>query len=162
MSEAAAQALLEEMSLRDPEDMGLVLIDLTHPDMEDLHVAADNRDHTAGGLTYVGWPCLARFPKPSGSGGGKRGQLIIQDVDPRISAGIKQLSPDAEIAVSLRVVARADTADVWFEHGGLFMDRLSGDDGTISGDLRGHGQEDAPWPGTRRATPKRAPALFVV
>lgn len=159
MPEITHAGFYEQAAQRMVDDIGLLLVTLSHPSIETVRIVSDTRDCIHNGETFVGWPCLVKIPSVGRDP--RRGQLVIQDVDPQIARTLLALPPGMKIALLLEYVLREDTDDVIDAQDGLYFTNLSGNDVLVSGEVVGHGADDAPYP-ARRSTPENTPGAFVL
>jgi hypothetical protein len=158
MSEAMTPHYWDQQSALLVDDIGIALVTLDHPQLnEPLHIASIDVDITSRGQTFVGWPCLVKFPAKGQQGG--RGSLTIEAVDPKIKAVIENLK--GHVSVLLEIVSRDDPDDVTYDVGGLVFFTITGDDSTISGELMMRGGLNDSWP-ANTANPTNSPGLFVI
>lgn len=147
----------DQTSLLNPEDIGVVLLTITHPDMaETLRFAALDVDITSRGETFIGYPMGLRIP--SQGHGPKAGSITIAAVDPRIKQVVEGLKEPPQLLIEL--VSRDDFDDLFYDHGGLVFRAVRGDDTSLSGEIGGLGSLNDQWPRTR-AIPEITPGVFV-
>jgi hypothetical protein len=157
MSELMTTNWWDQQSGQLVDDLGIVLVTLTHPDLlEPLRMASMDIDVTSRGLVFVGWPMSMKLPTAGSAA--KRGTLSIDDVDPRIGEVVRGLK--GEISLLIEYVSRDDPNDLILPHGGLLFSNISGDDAVITGEITGIASLNDTWP-TARATPDTSPGVFV-
>jgi hypothetical protein len=157
MSELMTETFWDQQSGQLVDDIGIVLVTLSHPDLlEPLHCASMDIDVMSRGETFLGWPMSIKLPTAGSSA--KRGTLLIEDVDPRIGEVIRGLK--GEIGLLFEYVSRDDPDDLILDHGGLLFSNISGNDGVISGEITGIASINDTWP-IARATPDTSPGVFV-
>lgn len=148
---------LENQAQLVADDLGIFLLEIRHASLpEPVRTASSLKDVTSGGHDWKAWPMIATLP--SQGRGNKHASIRIQNIDPKISQAVRPLKGRFEL--SMQVVSRDDSEDVYYSHGGLFLKSVDADDLSISGEVVGYGDEQNPWP-KQTATPQRCPAVWV-
>lgn len=89
----------------------LVLVTMTHPSIDDVHVVNDTRDWTIGAITYIGLPF--RFQLPAAvAGQAPRAQIEVDNVGLALTAELEKLPPGAALQATVTVVSRNTPTNV--------------------------------------------------
>jgi hypothetical protein len=155
MSEPMTPRFWKNMGLALADDIGLVLLTLDHPQLnEPIRIAAADIDIVSRGATFAGWPVIVNLPS---QGSPKRGGLTIQNIDPRIGHLIRGLKDS--ISILIEYVSRDVPDEIEWDHGGLFLRNLEVTDLTIQGEVVGFGFDPQNFP-RAGATPATTPGLY--
>ncbi len=157
MSTTMPDSWWEQSSQQFVEDLGLLLVTLTHADLlEPVRVASNLTDVVSRGQTFVAWPLMPRLPSSGETA--KRGGLRIANVDRAIGRTV--LSLKGRIACSFEIVSRADPDDVLYDHHGLYLTGIRTEGPWIVADAVGQGSHGKAFPKSS-ANPEVAPGTFV-
>lgn len=99
----------EALFSQETSEVFLILIDISHPDITDLHFVKNNEDITHNGTTYKAFNF--EIPMPSEEDGSiTEVDLVIDNVDRQIVDAIRSI--DTEPTVTMKIVLNSDTDTV--------------------------------------------------
>jgi hypothetical protein len=85
----------------------LVLLEMDYTSFTSpIYVASDTRNHTIGGVVYVGIPFSCTLPDDK-AGEVPRAKLVLDNVGRDMTATLESLPPGAALTATLKVVHRA-------------------------------------------------------
>jgi hypothetical protein len=158
MSEAMNQTFWDEQAQSFVDDLGVLLITLTHPQLlEPILAAASDVDIVSRGNTFIAWPMAPRLPTTGDKP--KRGGLKIANISEDIGRLVRPLKGD--IKLMFEIVERNAPDEVMYSHGGLKLSNVRTEGRFIMADVVGYGSHGLAFPKSS-ANPDYAPGTFVI
>ena len=152
LSPAALQAGFEQQT----DEVFLVLLQITHPNLPDaIRVVNNNENVTSGGALYVAYPFEIELPGED-SDQPPLARLRIDNVDRLLVATVREIATPPQITIRVVLASQPDTIELQFQ--GLTMRNVTYDAATISGELVF--EQILVEPVATVMTPSKFPGLF--